>query len=148
MTAGEGVAGGEGTSVTGAMAPAEGHDEQLIAGLSVALAQHGDADRRQQAVALFAQDATWLRAGRLRTGPAEIAESYAELHDGAVVRHHLGGTTVQLLGSDRASALTYYLAFRYQPLAGESVTLPAPLLRPFTMGEWHDEFVRAVTRIT
>lgn len=97
---------------------------------------HGESD---EAIELFAPDATWLRAGKLLKGRDEIYASLSQAHGGsALVRHMTGQPFVRVEGPDRATAVTYYVAYRSETNA----PLPLPLETPFSMGEWHDKFVR------
>jgi hypothetical protein len=44
-------------------------------------------------------------------------------------------------GLDHAEAVTYYLAYHHDP-GTASPAFPLPLDPPFSLGEWHDRFVR------
>jgi SnoaL-like domain len=114
--------------------------EQQCRDLVVAATQYGDHREAEKAAALFAEDGTWLRGGRTYTGPAQIRESYHRGSATQVGRHMLGGTLVTVLDDDHAAAVTYYLAISHDP-GSAAAELPLPL-SPFSMGEWHDTFVR------
>jgi hypothetical protein len=122
--------------------------EQACRDLVLAITQYGDHRQADQAVTLFAEDATWLRGGTLYTGPEEIRESYRRGSPTQVARHISGGTVVTVVDGDHARSVTYYLAYNGDPgpqeTQGEAPreTGPLPLGTPFSMGEWHDTFVR------
>ena len=109
--------------------------------LVLALMYFGDHNERAQAVDLFAEDGSWLRGGRLFTGRAELLASYDIEPPSLVMRHINGGTIVTVNNEDNASAITYYLAYRYDR-GDDDAQLPLPLELPFSLGEWHDRFVR------
>jgi hypothetical protein len=109
--------------------------------LILAITQHGDHGEADLAVSLFAEDGSWMRGGKLYTGRDELLASYASEPSTQVARHINGGTVVTVEDADHASAVTYYLAFRGQRDSGEP-NAPLPLDTPFSLGEWHDTFVR------
>jgi hypothetical protein len=108
--------------------------------LIIAITQHGDHGEHAQAAALFAKDGSWLRGGRRYTGPDEILKSYKRGSSTQVTRHINGGTRVTVRDEDRADSVTYYLAISDDPGTPDA-SLPMAL-KPFSMGEWHDSFVR------
>lgn len=109
--------------------------------LVLALGYYGDHRDAASAVALFAEDGTWLRGGVRYTGHAELSKSYQAGSPTAVLRHLHAGTYVTVTDDDQAEGITYYLAFNEDPgTAGTSP--PYPLHTPFSMGEYHDSFVR------
>jgi hypothetical protein len=114
--------------------------EQQCRDLIVAATQHGDHREPEKAAALFSKDGTWLRGGTAYTGPDQVVESYRRGSATQVTRHINGGTLVTVLDDDHAESVTYYLAISHDP-GSEDAQLPLPL-SPFSMGEWHDSFVR------
>jgi hypothetical protein len=114
--------------------------EQQCRDLIIAATQYGDHGEAEAAVALFAQDGTWLRGGRSYAGHEQILESYRRAPLTQVIRHMNGGTRVAVLDDDHAESVTYYLAFSDDP--GTADAQPPLKLSPFSMGEWHDTFVR------
>lgn len=109
--------------------------------LVLALGYHGDHRDPGSAVALFADDGTWVRGGVRYTGHAELAKSYQAGSRTEVRRHLHAGTRVTVTDSDHAESVTYYLAFNEDP-GSEDAAPPYPLRTPFSMGEYHDSFVR------
>jgi hypothetical protein len=89
---------------------------------------------------LFADGATWYRAGRLYKGHDEILASYATFSPSLVARHLIGTPLVTVVDPEHATSITYYAAFVRDPGTDEP-SFPLPFDGPFTMGEWHDEFV-------
>ena len=119
-----------------ARAEIERHCRDLV----LAITQHGDLRELEQAAALFTPDGTWLRGDVRYTGAEEIIASYRRGSATEVARHLNGGTRVTVVDEDHAQSVTYYLAVKFDP-GTEDAGLPLPL-RPFSMGEWHDTFVR------
>jgi len=116
--------------------------EHDIAAVIVKLAHLGDQKDAAHAVELFTAAGSWKRGGVDYAGRDQLRDSYAKVAPAtAVVRHCVLGTAVEIEGPDRATAITYYCAFRYDE---DTVThqLPVPLDVPFAMGEWHDRFER------
>lgn len=114
--------------------------EQQCRDLIIAATQYGDHGKAEKAAALFAKDGTRRRGGRTFTGQGQITESYREGSPTQVGRHMNGGTLVTVLDDDHAESVTYYLAISHDPGAADAQS-PLPL-SPFSMGEWHDTFVR------
>jgi hypothetical protein len=113
---------------------------QACRDLVLAVTQHSDHGEAREAAALFAPDGRLVRGGRAFTGEAELLEAYAD-QPALLVRHLNGGTVITVLDEDHATGVTYYLAYRHDG-GGEAVELPVPLGQPFSVGEWHDRFVR------
>lgn len=109
--------------------------------LVLALTYYGDHGDAASAAALFADDGTWLRGGVRYTGRAEIAKSYEAGSRTAIRRHLNGGTFVTAVDDVHAETVTYYLAFVEDP-GPAGATPPYPLRTPFSMGEYHDSFIR------
>ena len=115
--------------------------EQDCRDLVAAVAQLGDRREAAAAAALFADDCTWIRGGRPYEGRAGVEESYARLPPTQLTRHMSANCVVQVRDADHADAVTYYVAYHHDP-GVESPTFPLPLDPPFSLGEWHDRFVR------
>ena len=113
---------------------------QICREMVVTVTHLGDHRRADEATALFAADATWIRAGVPYAGLQEIRASYDRASATQIVRHMIGGSSVVVHDAEHASSVTYYLAFVEEPLGQE---LPLPLTGAFSMGEWHDTFTRA-----
>lgn len=126
------------------MKPAERRSiEQDCRDLVCALVHHTDRNEGVQAASLFAVDALWNRGGIVRQGREAILRSYLEPADRSpteLIRHFATTTRVTVLDATHAQAVTYYLVYRFDP--GADFSLPLPLERPFSAGEWHDQFVR------
>jgi hypothetical protein len=106
-----------------------------------AVAQRGDRRDTEGAAALFAEDGTWIRGGRTYTGRSGVIESYAHLSPTQFTRHMSANCVVTVRTPDTAEAVTYYVAYHHDP-GVESPSFPLPLDPPFSLGEWHDRFVR------
>lgn len=115
--------------------------EQECRDLVIAITQHGDHRETEKAVALFAADAAWLRGGKPYKGHAEIRDSYKRGSATQVTRHIIGGTLVTVRDDERAESVTYYVAMHHDPKVADA-KFPLPFDPPFSMGEWHDKFVR------
>ena len=115
--------------------------EQECKDLIIAITQYGDARNAEKAVSLFAEDGTWLRGGKPYKGPAEILTSYGRGSKTQLARHINGGTMVTVIDDSHAEAVTYYMALHHDPKV-EDAKLPLPFDSPFSMGEWHDKFVK------
>ncbi len=70
-----------------------------------------------------------------------IRESYSRGSTTQLTRHINGGTLVRVLDDNNAESVTYYVALHHDPKT-ENAKLPLPFDPPFSMGEWHDKFVR------
>ena len=95
----------------------------------------------EAAAALFAEDGVWVRAGKPLNGRSEIRASLEGSPADLVVRHMAGSVRVDVDDEDRARSVTYYAAYHGRSTE-PSVKLPLPLDPPFSLGEWHDGFVR------
>jgi hypothetical protein len=109
--------------------------------LVLEITQYGDHGEAERAADLFAEGGTWIRGGRPFSGREEILESYGVEPPEQVSRHLNGGTVITVEDEDNATGVTYYLAYRYRA-DGVDAELPVPLEQPFSLGEWHDRFVR------
>lgn len=108
--------------------------------LILTITQHVDHGEAAEAAALFAENGVLARAGREFSGTEELVAAYTD-PPSRLVRHVNGGTVVTVADADHASAVTYFIAYRHET-DGEPVEVPAPLGQPFSVGEWHDGFVR------
>ncbi|OOP63080.1 hypothetical protein BMF89_07690 [Arthrobacter sp. SRS-W-1-2016] len=109
--------------------------------LVLAISHLSDNNDGVNSASLFAEGATWFRAGKIYTGYDEILASYDDFSPSLVARHLIGTPLVTVLDSDHATSVTYYSAFVVDPGTTEPL-FPLPFDGPFTMGEWHDKFVR------
>jgi len=109
--------------------------------LVVRLTHHSDHGEHQQAVDLFTADGTWIRGGKPYTGRAEMLQSFARGTGTTVIRHFTSNIRIEVKDERSAAGVTYYIAFNHDP-GTASPSLPLPLGPPFSLGEWHDSFVR------
>ena len=115
--------------------------EQECRDLVTMLTQYGDHREAEKAVALFAEDGTWIRGGKPFKGRAALLDSYSRGSATQVTRHVGANTMITVTDENNAEGVTYYIAYHHDPKTA-SPTLPLPLDPPFSMGEWHDKFVR------
>jgi SnoaL-like domain len=115
--------------------------ERQCRDLVLAVTQHGDHGEHAEAVSLFAEGGVWIRGGRPFTGSEELLASYGAEPSSQVTRHINGGSVITVQDEDNAQGVTYYLAYRHNA-ESEDAQLPLPLESPFSLGEWHDRFVR------
>ena len=115
--------------------------EQECRDLVSAVAQRGDRGDTAGAAALFAEDGVWIRGGKPWQGRAAVAESYRRLPATQVTRHISSNCVVTVEDEDHAAAITYYVAYHHDPGVPEPA-YPLPFDPPFSLGEWHDRFVR------
>jgi hypothetical protein len=108
--------------------------------LILTITQHVDHGQAAEAAALFAEDGVLARAGKEFSGRDQLVDAYTDPPN-RLVRHINGGTVVTVADADHASAVTYFIAYRHET-DGEEVEVPAPLSHPFSVGEWHDGFLR------
>ena len=106
----------------------------LIHDLTVFVDHH----RPDAATALFAQDATWLRGGKLYSGHSEIRTSFAGTA-GQLFRHYVSTISFDLSVPEQPQATTYYSLFKVPKEVAEA-DLPLPIPQVFSMGEWYDSF--------
>ena len=115
--------------------------EQECRDLVSAVAQRGDRRDVAGAAELFSEDGIWVRGGTVHQGRAGVIESYDRIPATQFTRHMSANSVVTVLDRDHAEAVTYYLAYHHDP-GLENPTFPLPLDAPFSLGEWHDRFVR------
>ena len=108
--------------------------------LVIDLVHLGDHGEVEKAVDLWQPDGTWIRGGKPFTGRAELIELFKRGSATTVIRHIVTDTRVIVKDADHATGVSYYLAVNNDPKT-DSPKMPLPL-EPFSMGEWHDEYVR------
>jgi hypothetical protein len=121
------------------------HKEQLeiereCHDLVVTLCQLSDHGENAKAVDLFSPDGTWIRGGKPYKGRAEMLESFNRGSGHSVIRHLTSNIKIDVKDANTAEGVTYYLAINHDP-GTATPKLPLPL-NPFSMGEWHDKFVK------
>ena len=104
------------------------------------LAQYSDRDERERSAGLFTPDGIWIRGGTPYTGREAILSSFKG-PPGQILRHFVTNTVVDIADDSHAQAVSYYLLYRHVPVTAEP-KLPMTLGMPFSLGEWHDKFVR------
>jgi hypothetical protein len=104
------------------------------------LVQLSDHQLKVESSELFTTDGTWIRGGTPYTGRAAIIASFKGSPTD-VIRHLATGTVIDVEDERNARGVTYYIVYRYDPKTSEP-KLPMPLEKPFSMGEWHDNFVK------
>jgi len=107
----------------------------------VALAHFGDHGEHEAAVDLFTPDGTWIRGGKPYTGRAEMLDSFKRGSATSVIRHITSNIRVVVKDDNHADCVTYYVAFNQDP-GTASPKFPLTFGPPFSMGEWHDKFVK------
>lgn len=101
-----------------------------------------DRRRYDELVALFTDDAVWVRSDRTCRGKAEIRSALDSRPAGLVTRHLVTNILVDVAGSDAASAISYFLAYTHDG-GPAAPAFPIPCSGPNIAGELADEFVRA-----
>jgi len=104
------------------------------------LVHYSDHLRAVESSELFAADGTWVRGGKPFTGREAIVKSF----NGPAteyLRHFVTTPLIEVDDESHARGVSYYLLFRHDPGTDEP-KLPMPLGAPFSMGEWHDRFVK------
>lgn len=114
--------------------------ERACAELVTRLVHYSDHFQKSESSELFTQDGTWVRGGKPYTGRAAIVASFSGPPT-EFMRHFATSTMIDVEGEDRARGVTYFLLYRYDPGTADP-KLPMPLGMPFSMGEWHDQFVK------
>ncbi len=113
--------------------------EQQCRDLVVQLCQLSDHGEREKSVDLFTADGTWIRGGKPFKGREEMLQSFRGSPT-QVIRHLTSNILITVKDDNSAEGVTYYLAFHNDPGTAQP-KLPLPL-EPFSLGEWHDKFVR------
>ena len=114
--------------------------EQQCRDLVVQLCQSSDHGEREKSVDLFTADGTWIRGGKPFKGREEMLQSFRGSPT-QVIRHLTSNILITVKDENSAEGVTYYLAFHNDPGTAQP-KLPLPLEPPFSLGEWHDKFVR------
>jgi hypothetical protein len=112
--------------------------------LVVTLTHFSDHGETAKAVDLFTPDGTWIRGGKPYVGREEMLASFKRASATQVIRHVTSNIRIMVKDERSAEGVTYYIAFNQDP--GEPAPkFPLPFAPPFSMGEWHDKFVRTGT---
>jgi|APSaa5957512535_1039671.scaffolds.fasta_scaffold274818_2 hypothetical protein len=119
----------------------QGLIEEECERLVITLVHHSDHGDLQKAVELFTADATWVRGGKPFTGHDQMLESFAAQSQTAVTRHLTSNIRISVADENNAAGVSYYMAMRHDPETDDAA-LPLPMNLPFSMGEYHDKFVR------
>lgn len=115
--------------------------EQECRDLVTSITYYGDHGDVEMAVDLFVEDGSWLRGGKPHKGRKELTESYHRGKPTNFSRHVAAPTMIFVKDADHAEGVTYYIALNHDP-GTPNPTFPLPFDPPFSMGEWHDKFVR------
>ncbi|MEM1106399.1 MAG: nuclear transport factor 2 family protein [Pseudomonadota bacterium] len=108
--------------------------------LSVKFAFHVDHGNAEQVAALFAQDGTFSRAGKIIDGPDAIKGLLSKRPATRVTRHVCTNISIDITNEDAATGNTYFLLFEGEDTDVSGGALPLEL--PITLGEYQDEFIR------
>lgn len=109
--------------------------QQLI----VKLAHQIDHGGLAQIESVIAPDAVVSLFGKEVRGTAAVRELFEGRMTGAVLRHTITPSQVELRGSDAAWAMTYVTVYRGAKTEGND---PLPLTGPVNVVEYEDEFAR------
>lgn len=113
------------------------HDcQQLVVRFAHCL-DHGHA---QQAALLFTSDGTWNWNGELFQGRAAIHAKCVR-RPAQVTRHIASNIHIAVDDQDHATGVSYFLYYHFKG-ENEFPTLPVQLPPVYSMGEWHDVYVR------
>jgi hypothetical protein len=113
--------------------------EQELRDLLIALNHHSDHREYDQALRLFAPDGSFISGPSTSAGHAQIAKMFSERSATLIARHLITNMNLTVKDADNAEGVSYYFALFSDP--GPDPKFPLPL-EPFSMGEWHDIFVR------
>ena len=108
--------------------------------LVIDLVHLGDHGELEAAVDLWVPTGTWIRGGKPFTGRAQLLESFKRASDTTLIRHLVTDTRIIVKDDNNAEGVSYYMAVNYDPKTKDA-KLPLPL-EPFSMGEWHDKYVK------
>lgn len=114
--------------------------EQECRDLVNRLVQYSDHHLKKESSELFAADGIWIRGDKSYAGRAAIVDSFKSSPT-EFIRHLATGTVIDVEDERNARGITYYLVYRHDPKSSKP-SMPMPLGRPFSMGEWHDRFVK------
>ena len=108
--------------------------------LVIELVHAGDHGELEKAIDLWIPTGTWIRGGKPFTGREQLLESFKRASDTTLIRHLVVDTKITVKDESNAEGVSYYLAINHDPKTKEP-KLPLPL-EPFSMGEWHDKYVK------
>jgi hypothetical protein len=114
--------------------------EQICESLVKRLGQLSDRNMKRECSELFSPDGTWIRGGVPYAGRASIMDSF-KTSPTEIIRHLATGTVIDVEDGNTARGITYYIVYRHDPKTNEP-KLPLALEKPFSLGEWHDKFVK------
>jgi hypothetical protein len=107
----------------------------------ISLVHHSDHGEDEDAVDLFTADGTWVRGGKPFTGRDQLLQSFAARSKSVVTRHFTSNIRIVVTDDNNAGGVTYFMAVNHD--AGtDDPELPLPVNLPFSIGEYHDKFVR------
>ena len=109
--------------------------------LVIDLLHYGDHGEVEKAVDLWVPNGTWIRGGKPFTGREQLIESFKRASDTTVIRHVVTDTRVVVKDENNAEGVSYYMAVNHDPKTA-TPKFPLPFDPPFSMGEWHDKYVR------
>jgi len=109
--------------------------------LVVTLTHYSDHGEVEKAVDLFTPDGTWIRGGKPYVGRAEMLDSFKRGSGTQVIRHVTSNIRIVVKDERNAEGVSYYVAYNQDP-GTDAPKFPLPFAPPFSMGEWHDKFVR------
>jgi hypothetical protein len=115
--------------------------EQECHDMVVRLTHLSDHGEREKAVDMFSADGTWIRGGTPFKGREEMLKSFQRGSQTQVIRHITSNILITVKDDGHAEGVTYYIAFHTDP-GTATPKLPLELGPPFSLGEWHDKFVR------
>lgn len=114
--------------------------EQECRDLVVQLCHYSDHKEHQKATNMFIPEGVWIRGGKPYSGHDEIMKSFTGRSTTTFGRHCTANTLITVEDDDHASGVTYYVLYNHDPKT-DNPEFPLPLV-PFSMGEWHDKYVR------
>jgi hypothetical protein len=113
--------------------------EQDLRDLLVSLNHYSDRREYDQAVPLFAPDASFIGGPNTWTGHDQLRKMFTDRPATMIARHLITNTKLTVKDESNAEGISYYFAMISDP--GPDPKFPLPL-EPFSMGEWHDIFVK------
>lgn len=94
------------------MMSTDGECERACARLAVGCYSLMDLGRYKECADLFAQDGSWVRGGKMVTGPTEILQSLSRRPAAQITRHVVTNVCVVRKSGTTADASAIYMAFR------------------------------------
>ncbi len=113
--------------------------EQACQRLSVAFANHVDANRADQLIALFADGGTFERAGTVLAAPDQLRDFLDKRPADRTTRHVCTNILIDVADDGTATGVTYFTLFDHEGPAQEP---PLPMNLPAAIGEYHDRYIR------